>query len=101
MANTELHDVPGWSPLHVAQMAKSWINSAEQVVAISVTSGGMASLAQQLSVTEEEARRLVDLARAALSHEAQAEMGQPFTSDERGMGSMVPEKEGDKKTGKS
>lgn len=94
MAQTELHSVAGWSANHVAQMAKSWITSADQVVAISVTSGGVESLAEQLHVSEDEARRLIGLARAALSPEARAEMGQVFDSDERGMGALHPGKEG-------
>ena len=97
MAQTELHNVPGWSAEHVAQLAKSWINSAEQVVAVSVTSGGVASLAQQMNVSKEEAQRLINLARAALTPEARAEMGQRFDSDQRGMGAIAPEKEDDDK----
>jgi hypothetical protein len=97
MAQTELHDVPGWSADHVAQLAKSWINSAEQVVAVSVTSGGIESLAQQMNVSREEAQRLVNLARAALTPEARAEMGQRFDSDQRGMGAISPGKEDDGK----
>ena len=97
MAQTELHDVPGWSADHVARLAKSWINSAEQVVAVSVTSGGIASLAQQMHVSREEAQRLVDLSRAALTPEARAEMGQRFDSDQRGMGAISPGKEDDDK----
>jgi hypothetical protein len=98
MAQTELHDVPGWSEEHVAQLAKSWINSAEQVVAVSVTSGGIASLAQQLQVSMEETQRLVDLARAALTPESRVEMGQRFDSDQRGMGANSPGKDGEEKS---
>jgi hypothetical protein len=65
MTDTPLHLVPGWSADQVARLAKSWINSAEQVVAISMTSGGIRSLAEQLKVPEAEAQRLVELARAA------------------------------------
>lgn len=97
MAQTELHNVPGWSAEHVAQLAKSWINSAEQVVAVSVTSGGVASLAQQMNVSKEEAQRLINLVRAALTPEARAEMGQRFDSDQRGMGAIAPGKEDDDK----
>lgn len=93
MAETELHKVPGWSADHVARLAKSWINSADQVVAISATSGGVQSLAQQLNVSEEEAARLVGLARAALTPEIRTEMGQRFDSDDRGMGAVRPGKE--------
>lgn len=101
MAETELGKVPGWSANHVAQMAKLWINSADQVVAISVTNGGVESLAQQLNVSEDEALRLIDLARSALTPANQAKMGQRFDSDERGMGAISPGKEdGKTPTGK-
>lgn len=98
MTQTELHNVPGWSAEHVERLAKSWINSAEQVVAISVTSGGIASLAQQLNVPEDETRRLIDLARAALAPAARAEMEQRYDSDDRGMGAKQPGKEDDEAT---
>jgi DNA repair ATPase RecN len=97
MAQIELHNVPGWSADHVAQLMKSWINSTEQVVAVSVTRGVIASLAQQMNVSREKAQRLVNLARAALSPEARAEMGQRFDSDQRGRGANASGKEDDDK----
>jgi hypothetical protein len=50
-----------------------------------------------MNVSREEAQRLVDLARAALTPEARAEMGQRFDSDQRGMGAISPGKEDDDK----
>jgi hypothetical protein len=90
MAETDLHSVRGWSVEHIGKLAKSWINSADQVVAISVTRDGMQSLAQQLEVSEPEAHRLVALARAALPPEVLAGLEQPFVSDDRGMGALRP-----------
>jgi hypothetical protein len=80
MAEIELHTVPGWSADHVARLA------------VSVTSGGLRSLAQQLGVSEEEAQRLVFLARDRLPPETRAAMGERVDSDDRGMGSMNPGK---------
>lgn len=97
MAEIELHTVPGWSAQHIARLASSWITTAEQVVAISVTSGGLRSLADQLGVTEAEAQRLVFLARDQLPPATRAAMGERFDSDDRGMGSMNPGKEEDGK----
>ena len=96
MAQTDLDKVPGWSAKQVARLAKAWINSVEQLVAISATSGGIQSLAQQLEVSEAEARRLIDLARDVLTPETRDEMEQRFDSDDRGMGAMRPRKEGGK-----
>lgn len=94
MQQVELHTIAGWTPEMVARLQKSWINSADQVVAVSVTEGGLQSLAEQLGVSPEEAQRLVHLARAALSPERRAEMGERFDSDDRGMGAIGPGKEG-------
>lgn len=94
MAEIDLRNVPGWTAEHVARLAKSWISTADQVVAVSVTSGGLQSLADQLGVTAEVAQQLVHLARAALSPEARMEMGKRFDSDDRGMGVLDPGKEG-------
>ncbi len=97
MAETDLHQVPGWSTENVERLGQSWINTAEQVVAIGVTAGGVRSLAEQLGLSEQETQRLIALARAALSPETRSEMGQRFDSDQRGMGAMHPGKEGDDK----
>lgn len=93
MAEIELRNVPGWTAEYVARLAKSWISTADQVVAVSVTSGGLQSLADQLSVSVEVAQQLVHHARAALSPEARMEMGKRFDSDDRGMGALGPGKE--------
>ncbi len=87
MAETELQTVPGWPPELVARLAAVWINTADQVVAVSATPGGLQSLAQQLQVPEDEARQLVKLANAALSPPARAAMAQPVTTD-RGLGAL-------------
>lgn len=93
MAEIELSKVPSWPTQYVGKLASSWINTAEQVVAISATSGGIRSLAEQLTISEDEMRKLVSHARAALSPEVRAAMDQPFDSDERGMGALHPRKE--------
>lgn len=94
MAEVELHTVAGWTPEMVARLQKSWISTAEQVVAVSVTSGGLQALAEQLGVSKDEAQRLVHLARAALSPESRTEMGKRFDAHDRGMGALGPGKEG-------
>jgi hypothetical protein len=95
MAETQLSEVPGWSAQNIALLADLGIDSAEQVVAISATSGGLHSLAEQLQLSEDEARRLVSLAREALAPETRAEMDQPVDTDERGLGALPPRKEED------
>ena len=86
MSETELNAVPGWTPEQVAKLATSWITSAEQVVAVGVTDGGVRSLAEQLDVSDDEMQRLIGQARLALSPEARTTMGQRVSTFERGLG---------------
>lgn len=86
MAETPLHDVPGWTEEYVERMARAWITTAEQVVALSATPGGPRSLAEQLGMSEDEARPLVEAARDALQPRVRAEMEQPVDPSEYGLG---------------
>ena len=86
MADTPLDGVPGWTPEYVERLAKAWITSAEQVVALSATPGGVRSLAEQLGVSEDEARDLVEAARNTLQPTVRAEMEKPVDTSEYGLG---------------
>lgn len=92
MADTLLEHVPGWSAEHVAQMKKSWITTAEQVVAISATPGGLRSLSEQLGVSERKSNELVTLAKAKLQPATRAEMEQGSEASNRGLGALHPGK---------
>ena len=93
MADTPLREVPGWTEEHIERLSKSWITTAEQVVALSATTGGTHSLAEQLEVSEEEAQHLVEAARAKLPPAARAEMEQVVDTHERGLGVLPPRRE--------
>jgi hypothetical protein len=86
MADTPLTNVPGWTQEHVDRLAQSWITSAEQVVAVSATPGGLRSLAEQLGVSEDEAQPLVEAARNTLRPGVRAEMEAPVDTSEYGLG---------------
>jgi adenylosuccinate lyase len=90
MADTLLERVPGWSEEDVARLKSSWITTAEQVVALSATERGILSLAEQLEVSEEEANRLVECARAVLAPDTRAEMEEAVDTSEYGMGALQP-----------
>ncbi len=93
MADTPLKDVPGWTTQHIERLAASWITTAEQVVALGGTPGGIRSLAEQLGVPEDEARRLLEAARAKLSPDVRAEMEQAVDTSEYGLGARPPDKD--------
>ncbi len=90
MADTLLETVPGWSEAQVARLKESWITTAEQVVALSATSRGIYSLAEQLEVSEVEARCLVEAASEKLSPATRAEMGEAVDTSEYGTGARRP-----------
>lgn len=90
MADTPLRDVPGWADEHVARAAQSWITTAEQVVALNATPGGISSLSEQLGLPEDEARRLVEAARARLSPATRAEMETEVDTSQYGLGARPP-----------
>ena len=92
MPDTQLEKVPGWSEDQVARMKKSWITTAEQVVALSATEGGLRSVSEQLKISEQEARRLVDSARLTLDPAVRAEMETPVDTSQYGLGVLPPRK---------
>ena len=92
MVDTPLRGVPGWTDEHVERLAQAWITTAEQVVAISATAGGLRSLAEQLAASEDEARPLVEAARNALQPTVRAEMEELVDTSEYGLG--VPRRRG-------
>lgn len=95
MAETPLESVPEWSEELVARTKEAWITSAEQVVALNATTGGIRSLAEQLHVPEDKARRLVEAARAKLTPAARAEMEEAVDTSEYGLGVLRPREEDD------
>ena len=90
MTDIPLENVPGWSDEHVAHMKKSWITTAEQVVALSATPNGIRSLAEQLQTSEQEAQRLTDSARSSLSPAVRGQMESVVDTTQFGLGARPP-----------
>lgn len=90
MADTSLKGLPGWTDAYVERLAQSWITTAEQVVAVSATEGGLRSVAEQLGVPEDEARHLVESARAELPPAVRAAMDRVVDTSEYGLGVLRP-----------
>jgi hypothetical protein len=88
MTDTPLENIPNWSKEHISRMKEAWVTTAEQVVALGATEGGLTSIAEQLSISEDAARKLVESASAVLSPDALEKMGQPSETDEYGLGAL-------------
>ena len=90
---TPLKDLPGWTPKHTAAVAAYAYTTAEQVVGLAATPGGIDSLASILGVAPAEARRLVGLAREALSPADAAELTRPADVRDFGLGALPPDEQ--------
>ena len=90
--DTPLSTVPGWSKAHVDALAGYWITTAEQVVGFGATSEGIQTLAKHLGMTEQQMRKLVDRARAALPPAVATELEHVDTS-QYGLGALPPEED--------
>lgn len=90
MADTPLKNVAGWSANHIDRLKESWITTAEQVAALAATKRGVVSLAEQLGVSEAEARTLIASAHAELTPETQADMEKAVDTSEYGLGALRP-----------
>jgi len=93
IAVTPLEKVEGLTDEDASKLREVWITTAEQLVALAATGGGMTSIAQQLHMGEDRARRLVDSARAALSPQMLAELDRPADTSEYGLGVLRPRPE--------
>ena len=90
MADTPLEEVPIWSRSQIAKLKDSWITTAEQVVGIAATPSGIQSLATQLAVSEEEVRRLVAAAAAALPPDVRVTLERGHDTRNYGLGALPP-----------
>lgn len=93
ISHTPLAGVTGWSSEQVQRLAEVWITTAEQVVALAATPGGVTSLAQQLGTAEHTVDDLLERARAAVPPERRAELDTPVDPSEFGTGALPPRPE--------
>lgn len=93
ISETPLAGVTGWSAAQVERLAEVWITTAEQVVALAATPGGVTSLAEQLGLGERAVSELVEHAEAAVPPESRAELVTPADPREFGTGALPPHPE--------
>ena len=90
MSGTPLEKIPEWSSTHIAKAKEAWITSAEQVVALAATTGGIRSLSEQLKLSEEKTRELIDSARQVLSPTERSKLEAKVDTREYGLGVLPP-----------
>ncbi len=82
---------------YTSRLREVWITSAEQLVALAATTGGITSIAEQLRINEDRARQLVESARSALAPQVLREMDRPVDTSEYGLGALRPESHNDER----
>jgi hypothetical protein len=89
-SQTPLEKVREWPEELVRQLKRNWITTAEQVVAVSATPGGISSLAEQLDLPKAEVERLVSAARTALPPHVVSQLEAPVDASHYGLGALEP-----------
>ncbi|MGW0042678.1 hypothetical protein [Rhodococcus sp. NPDC003348] len=95
ISNIPLESVDGWTDDVVGRMQAVWVTTAQQVVALAATDNGFRSIVEQLQVDPEEARALVEAARARLPANEQIELSAPADTSDYGTGVLPPRQEDD------
>lgn len=88
---TPLTQVSGLSDPVVRRLTEHWITSAEQLVGLASTEGGLQSLARALGVGDEAAQQVVERARLALDPATAADLSRPADTSRFGLGARRPE----------
>ena len=91
-ASILLEAIPGWPKAQVNKLKQRWITTAEQVVAIGATPDGLHSLARQLSVSEDEIKQLISLARIRLTDAERVRVDVPADTSQFGTGARSPKR---------
>jgi hypothetical protein len=85
-----LTDLRFWPRDFVEVLARHWITTADQVVALAATAGGKALLAQQLKIDEATLERYLRQTRAALPAARVRALEAPVDTSNWGLGARRP-----------
>jgi len=86
----ELAQMGIWPPEALKRLGGSWITTAEQVVAIAATDGGMSALARQTDLSPEVVEKFVDRTREALPSSVRDKLSRPADTSQFGTGANRP-----------
>jgi hypothetical protein len=86
-----------WPADAVERLRGSWITTAEQLVGIAATSGGLSALVEQTELTEDQLRQLLELTRKRLSPDVRRRLSSPVDTSQFGLGALPPPRSGKQK----
>jgi hypothetical protein len=82
----ELAPLGIWPPETLKRLSRSWITTAEQVVAVAATDDGMLALAEQTGLSVRDLAPLVDRTRQALPPGLREQLSKPADTSQFGTG---------------
>jgi hypothetical protein len=88
--NMDLSRLGIWPSEALKRLSGSWITTAEQVVAIAATDGGMSALAKQTGLSPEVLEQFVDRTRQALPSSVRDNVSRPADTSQFGTGATRP-----------
>jgi len=86
----ELAGLGIWPPETLKRLSGRWITTAEQLVAIAATDGGMSALAEQTGLTLQVLEPLLDRTRGALPASVRATLSKPADTSRFTTGAIPP-----------
>ncbi|AHE55070.1 hypothetical protein [Sphingomonas sanxanigenens] len=90
-ADVKLDELGLWPDEALAKLRGAWITTADQLIAMARTSGGVAALSEQTGVDAGEVSRLVGLTEAHRREQGGLGMAGPADTADYGMGALRPD----------
>jgi hypothetical protein len=87
---TRLDSVDIWPSSAVKRLASVWVVTAEQVVAVAATQGGVDALAMQTELPRLEVKRLIEATRERLPLDIRERLRTPVDTSLYGLGGLRP-----------
>jgi hypothetical protein len=90
VSDMELAGLGIWPPEALKRLSGSWITTAEQVVAIAATHGGISALAKQAELPPDIVEQFVDRTRQMLPSSVRDKLSRPADTSQFGTGANRP-----------
>ncbi|WP_298241141.1 hypothetical protein [uncultured Bradyrhizobium sp.] len=90
VSDMDLAGLDIWPPEALERLSGSWITTAEQVVAIAATQGGISALAVQTELPRDIVEQFVDRTRQVLPSSLRDRLSRPADTSQFGTGANRP-----------
>lgn len=90
-AEVELGSIGVWPADALARLRDAWITTADQLIGLAATDGGVAALEQATGLDRQRIRQLVSETRRALPPDRASQLERPVDTSSFGLGAEEPE----------